>query len=164
LYQRFPGLAQDGYRETSQATWDYNCIAWAAADDAKWWEPQPHGFWPLGVPPAYTLAAYAAAYATLGYQRCNDGTFEFWLEKVVIFADASGVPTHAARQLDNGRWTSKQGRDIDIEHATPEALNGPDYGSPAVFMRRPRSSWRQPVILFKRLSTLLRNALMKNMP
>src|SRR5436309_13037167 len=71
LISKFPGLAQDGYRETSPATWDYNCIAWAASDDDQWWEPPPHGFWPPGVPPAYTLAAYTAAYATLCYQPCR---------------------------------------------------------------------------------------------
>jgi len=137
LISKFPGLAQVGYRETSPATWDYNCIAWAASDDSKWWEPPPHGFWPPGVQPAYTLAAYMVAYATLGYEQCSEGTYESRFEKIVIFADPNGFPTHAARQLENGRWTSKLGPHIDIEHATPEALNGPDYGSPAVFMRRP---------------------------
>ena len=26
-------------------------------------------------------------------------------EKIALYADNSGKPTHAARQLDNGRWT-----------------------------------------------------------
>ena len=135
----FPRLNPDNHHISSPASIDYNCIAWAASVDDQRWEPPPHGFWPPGVPSAYTLAAYSTAYATLGYQRCSDGTFEAKFEKIVLFADANGVPTHAARQLDSGRWTSKLGSHVDIEHATPEALNGPDYGAPAIFMRRPRS-------------------------
>jgi len=161
LVARFPGLAQEGYSETSPATWDYNCIAWAASDDRRWWEPPPHGFWPPGVPATLTLAAYTAAYATLGYQACSDGRYELKFERIVIFADANGIPTHAARQLDNGRWTSKLGSQIDIEHAIPEALIGPDYGTPTVFMRRPRFASRQPIALLRRWHTHLRSGFRK---
>lgn len=46
-------------------------------------------------------------------------------------------PRHAARQLPNGRWTSKLGDHVDIEHAALDAVGGDFYGEPAVFMRKP---------------------------
>lgn len=61
-------------------------------------------------------------------------------EKVALFArhDDEGriAPTHAAKQLADGRWTSKLGALEDIEHMEPEDVNGPLYGTPIRFMRR----------------------------
>ena len=56
------------------------------------------------------------------------------LKKIAIFgmkeSDGSVSPTHAARQLESGEWTSKLGKDFeDIPHTTLDALNGPVYGS-----------------------------------
>lgn len=152
LLAAFPGLAADGYRETSPPTYDYNCIAWAACRNDQWWEPDPDFllFWPDGIGRQYTLAAYIAAYQTVGFEVCTSGTFEFSVERIVIFVDATGVPTHAARQLESGKWTSKLGSEVDIEHATPDALTGAFYGQLACFMRRPRPWWRWPFVLLKR--------------
>jgi hypothetical protein len=44
---------------------------------------------------------------------------------------------HAARQLPTGRWTSKLGKAVDIEHDTPEGVTGPVYGAVVKFLRRP---------------------------
>lgn len=85
-----------------------------------------------------TLEAFELAYRGIGYEPCTSAAFEFHFEKIAIFAQPSGVPTHAARQLDNGRWTSKLGRSVDIEHSAPDAVSGADYGAPVLFMRRPR--------------------------
>ncbi len=155
LIATFPGLAREGYRKKSPATWNYNCIAWAASRTDRWWEPDTLyvGYWPPGVARQYTLQAYTEAYATLGYEPCHTGDLTIAFEKVVLFADAAGTPTHAARQLDNGRWTSKLGPDVDIEHATPDALNGAEYGTPVLFMQRPRPLWRWPLALIKRILT-----------
>jgi hypothetical protein len=51
--------------------------------------------------------------------------------------DAQGSPTHAARQLDNGRWTSKLGELEDIEHSLRD-LEGAAYGTVVQVMKRPR--------------------------
>jgi hypothetical protein len=139
LLLSFPGLAAQGYRVTSSQSWRYNCIAWAASRDDRWWWPSPDGFWPENTVRAATLEAFEAAFNTLGFQTCVSADFEPGVEKIAVFVDAQGRPTHAARQLENGRWTSKLGSNVDIEHSTPDALNGRSYGSPGLFMSRRRS-------------------------
>lgn len=138
----FPRLAQGGYRVTSPPTNAYNCIAWAASRVDRWWWPDQYGYWPAGVPMEETLAAFQAAYATLGYKPCTSAALEAFYEKVAVYARPSGNPTHAARQLDDGKWTSKLGPDVDIEHGTPEAVGGAQYGNPVLFLRRRRPFWR----------------------
>ena len=59
----------------------YNCIAWAAAKDNQLWWPHPDAFWPTGAPFEVTLEAFAAAYATLGYMKCNNTELEPGFEK-----------------------------------------------------------------------------------
>jgi hypothetical protein len=141
LFLHFPRLSIGGYRITSVATPRYNCIAWAAYRDYQFWWPDPNAFWPPGVPLEATLTAFETAFATLGYTRCNNDSLEFNFEKIVVYAKM-GIPTHAARQLSNGRWTSKLGKDVDIEHASPDALSSNQYGSPVLMMRRPRGFLR----------------------
>lgn len=135
---RFPGLRAFPFRVTSPATRDYNCVGWAAGDATRWWWPDPGNdaaYWPAGVPVEETLAAFAAAFATLGYAPCPGEEPESGFEKIALFA-AGGVPTHAARQLPGGRWTSKLGRREDIEHDL-HALGGEVYGTVAVILKRP---------------------------
>jgi hypothetical protein len=115
---------------------DYNCIAWAAGDTGNWWWPDPteEDTWPSGVARVETVTAFRDAFATLGYQVCDDDHLEAGYEKVALFALA-GVPKHAARQLSNGLWTSKLGAREDIEHALHD-LTGMVYGSVALIMKR----------------------------
>ncbi len=116
----FPALQGAVYRVTSARTGDYNCIAWAAGDTECWWWPEdPENdaiFWPAEVAQEETLTAFVAVFATMGYAPCGDDAPEDGFEKVALFADGAGTPTHAARQLPNGRWTSKLGFLEDIEH------------------------------------------------
>src|SRR4051794_39805886 len=100
----FPNLARGGFSPTSPATAKYNCIAWAAGDQDKWWWPDPllKGYWPAGAPRQETLGAFIAAYATLGYTPCagqlpDTLRLEFGFEKIAIYAIGSR-PTHASRQ------------------------------------------------------------------
>ena len=55
-----------------------------------------------------------------------------------LYTDAQGTPTHAARQLESGDWTSKLGKSVDIRHSTLAALGGEMYGRVAFLLRRPR--------------------------
>jgi hypothetical protein len=128
----FPRLRAASYQVTSPPSRDYNCIAHAAGDTLHWWWPDPDPsndaiYWPTGVAREETLAAFIAAFATIGYSPCATEELEPGLEKVALFADADGVPTHAARQLSSGRWTSKLGKREDIEHDLHD-LEGEVYG------------------------------------
>jgi hypothetical protein len=136
----FPGLRNQPYEIQSPKNAHYNCIAWAAGDDSKWWWPDSaaEDTWPAGVARDETLAAFQDALATLGYEVCGDERLEAGCEKIAVFALA-GVPKHAARLLSNGRWTSKLGVAEDIEHALHD-LTGMMYGSVALVMKRPLSA------------------------
>ena len=139
LERRFPRLRGTAYRITSPAQPDYNCIAWAAGDYSRWWEPDPFGqyYWPKEVPRRYTVEAYAEAFKKLGFEVCQDAAFEVGVEKVAIFAGLDGSPTHAARQRESGTWTSKLGQLEDIEHRELEHVG--EYGNPVLFLKRPRT-------------------------
>jgi hypothetical protein len=119
----------------SPATSSYNCIAWAASETAAWWEPHPDYYWPDGVLRAYSLPAYIAAFQTRGFQLCADASLEPGIEKIVLY-EINGFPTHAARQLTSGSWTSKLGDFEDIQHADLVCLQGPLYGTARIYMKR----------------------------
>ena len=128
---------------TSQYDDRYNCIAWAAGDTTNWWWPDEadkpdSAHWPPGIPRVETLEVFRDAFATLSYTVCDHDQFEAGYEKVALFALA-GVPKHAARQLPNGRWTSKLGPMEDIEHALHD-LTGMIYGAVVLIMRRPSAA------------------------
>ena len=134
----FAKLSTDGYTRTSDATPDYNCIAWAAGDNTQWWEPDTSnlGYWPPGVERKRTVRAYRAAFAAIGYAPCRMPDLESGYEKIAIYVSNNPkIPQHAARQLPNGKWTSKLGFGDDIEH-TLDSLNGGMYGTHSIYMKR----------------------------
>lgn len=133
LISIFPGLANTQFEITSPVDEDYNCIAWAAGEQDFWW--WPGRFWPKDVPPAETRLAFIKAFATKGYEECGGPELEAGYEKICLY-EKLGRPKHAARQLQNGIWTSKLGMENDISHEL-EALSGKQYGKPVLFMRRP---------------------------
>lgn len=140
----FPNLSRDQYHVTSLPTADYNCIAHAACENTRWWWPLGSGsYWPVDAS-VETLEAFTAAYGTCGFSICDKQSrdLEVGVERVAIYVDVDGVPTHAARQLPNGRWTSKLGRWEDIQHDTLEAIEDRDnmglgYGKVALILKRP---------------------------
>lgn len=138
----FPALSASGYEVTSPAAPDYNCIAWAADDTSRWSEPVPISlpsyYWPPGVPLELTLASYVQAFESTGYRLCGDETREEGVEEIAVYASADGLPTHAARQLASGEWTSKLSKSVDIRPCTLAALEGELYGQVACLMSRPR--------------------------
>ena len=121
----------------SKETWDYNCIAFAAGVETEWWWPDPNGEgkWPEGVRREELLECFAEAYGTLGYETCEDAKLEAGYEKVSIYAQ-NGVPTHAAKQLPNGRWKSKLGSWEDVEHNTLRAVEEYVYGRAVLYLKR----------------------------
>ncbi len=91
--------------------------------------------WPDGVPREYTIDAYIAAFRTKGFEVCDGESLEPGVEKIAIYGQ-HGEPTHAARQLPGGSWTSKMGDYEDIQHTTLLSVSGPLYGNVRVFMKR----------------------------
>jgi hypothetical protein len=157
----FPGLNVAHLRVTSAETTDYNCIAWAAGDAEHWWWPGPEQsgvYWPPRIDRQATLDVFIAAYATLGYEVCATGDFDRRYEKVALFADSHGVPTHAARQLQNGHWTSKLGPSEDIEHELA-GLEGVAYGAVVKFLRRRLRAPRRRNTIVKWLDAMRRAVL-----
>jgi hypothetical protein len=136
----FPYLAKEGYTATSPSTPQYNCIAWAAGQThVCWWPDEMEvAFWPAGVPRAVTPEVFFKAFQSIGYFSCADGSLEAGFEKVAFYV-LNGKPTHAARQLPDGRWTSKLGKWLDVSH-TLHGVEGPVYGQAAGFMKRQRTS------------------------
>jgi hypothetical protein len=70
------------------------------------------------------------------YQLCESRNPEADFEKVAIYVDEDEIPTHMARQLSSGDWTSKCGDLEDIIH-TLEGLEGSAYGKVSCIMKRP---------------------------
>lgn len=137
----FSRLRAGEYEITSNIDFGYNCIAWSADDMAHFWWPVSH-YWPSDIRSELSEQAFAELYASLGYERCRDGTLERGFEKVALFAK-DGAPAHAARQLPNGRWSSKLGRWEDIMHdlmaLAGDGLN--EYGDVVSFFRRPNMNF-----------------------
>lgn len=112
------------------------CVGWAAEDDRNWWSPEDFDlyYWPEGVPRDWSVEAWAAAFASIGFEPCDDATLEPEYARISIYGRA-GNALHAARQLPSGRWTSKLGRGVDIEHEL-HSLAGDTYGEVVLLMRR----------------------------
>ena len=136
IEQAFPGLAGTHYVITSPFNVNYNCLAWAAGREDAWWWPDPlgRGYWPEGIDRVATLDAFIKAFATLGYSPCEGEELIAGVEKIALYA-VGDMPTHAARQLSNGRWSSKLGKSVDIEHEL-HALAGVQYGQVAAILSR----------------------------
>lgn len=129
VHAAFPNL-RHGSSITSPCVPDYNCIGWAANDDTHFWWPDGISYWPIAHNSAATTETFEEAFRTIGYSLTGlNESLDLEVEKVAIYVrPATGAVTHMARQLDNGRWTSKLGQRWDIEHFTPQCLNGATYG------------------------------------
>lgn len=165
----FPNLANAGYEKTSDETGlpsnpgSYNCISYAAQDPYnRWWWPDPDGYWPPWIKKQETVRCFVRTFRRLGYIVCKHSRPESGFDKVVLYAIhesmqprnppshwknmSEWIPTHMARQLADGTWTSKCGPLEDIRHLTLNALecHGPwaitgiaEYGQAILYMKRP---------------------------
>ena len=143
----FPKLTDMSAEITSPATSRYNCIAWAVGENSRfWWPDQAHvGYWPPDAKREETKEAFMQAFRTLGFIVCKNGELKMGIEKIALFgtgAAGSEKPTHAARQLECGKWTSKLGSSVDIIHADVEDVSGPLYGKVICYMSRVRARYR----------------------
>lgn len=124
---------------TSEPSEGYNCFAWALGDDSQWIDPTvDYARATTNVSNESQFDSVVELFRQAGYEVCGDDSLEDGYEKVAIYAK-DGEPTHAARQLSDGRWTSKLRKYEDIEHDLLDALNGEgfgEYGRVALFMFR----------------------------
>ena len=138
LVAHFPNITVgEGYRRTSLPTDVYNCVAWAVHEDTRWWEPGvDYCFWPETPPRVVTVDTYIAMFKKHhGFKKCVDRSLEDELEKIAIYSKGKKF-SHVARQLHDGRWTSKLGTLDDVIH-TLAGLEGQTYGAPTIYMSRP---------------------------
>lgn len=142
----FPKLKDDvDFKVTSPQTPDYNCIAWAYHHNDRWMWPGGQEFkicdgflyWPDGVEDSTDVSAFIKAFEKTGYSLCEDCCFEKDYRKIALYVKKGTTEcTHAARQLSNGKWTSKLGRLNDIQHGTPYTIEGDIYGEVYCIMKR----------------------------
>jgi hypothetical protein len=150
LENLFENLGEHDYDhdDVSPALPRYNCIAWAAGDDQHRWWPAAWDkatyYWPPHLPRhkfgEERLENFISAFEWLGYIRCYSPKFRNGIEKIAIFADSKGRPTHAARQLESGAWTSKCGPLEDITHYALFNVEGEKrgYGKAVAFLKKRR--------------------------
>jgi hypothetical protein len=153
--RHFPHLG-NRFKKKSGSTTDYNCIAWAIGEIHRPWWPDaaPEYFWPSDLPPDETIDAFVAAFQKYGgYEICVGAHREWMFQKIAIYVDNRGVPTHAARQTWGGDWHSKIGYNIDLIHKTLFHLAGGLYGSPFCTMRRRWTLRRLKEALVLRIKT-----------
>ena len=123
IEQAFPAIGNN-YQIASPKDVNYNCIAFAADDNTKWW--WPGRYWPSDIPERVDLDSFITCYKSLGYEECGlNSKYEKSYEKVAIFVDPNGNPSHAAKQNaeDKGLWKSKLGEYKDISH-TIKGISG----------------------------------------
>lgn len=145
----FENIKDDDFVITSPFDAKYNCIAHAAEDSEKWWwavDTATAGndvFWFDDVPNQAALENFILAFRKLGYQNCENSDLEDGFEKVAIYVSIKdevyspkGTPTHMARQLSDGTWTSKLGQDVDITHKSLGSIEGKTYGIVKQILKR----------------------------
>ena len=134
----FPNLALNVYELTSPETPFYNCIAWSVGDNTKWWWPDGINYWPDNIPCVATVESFRLMYESFDFVVCDNFEIEAGFEKIALYVNPlTKQPTHASRQLSDGKWTSKLGRLKDISHNTLGGVEGAVYGVPFIFMKRP---------------------------
>ena len=137
IEELFPNLGNSGYEITGEASDEYNCIAWALGTTAPWWGYQdPGDYWPPSLPRDHWIGTVMRLFADEGFEVCEDDSIEPRYEKIALYAFV-GRFTHVARQLADGRWTSKLGNREVITHPSLVGLASSFFGEVHCIMRRP---------------------------
>ena len=139
LEDLFPNLANTGYEVSGEPSREYNCIAWALEITTQKWDcNDPNAYWPPHLPRSDRVETVVQLFSNQGFSICDNDVLEPGFEKIVIYAFV-GQFTHVARQLEDGRWTSKLGNREVINHPSPGNLTESRYGFVHCIMRRPAS-------------------------
>jgi len=143
----FPKLSNSDFELNSSKDRRYNCIAFAAEDTERWWQPLPFSFlkktpfemeryWPDEAPNNKTPEAYIIAFECLGYEKCKNSRHEKGYKKVAIYTNNKGQVEHMARQIKTGKWVSKLGKAEDIIHENLTDIEGEVYGNVEQIMKK----------------------------
>ncbi|MGD1949115.1 MAG: hypothetical protein ACFB14_05655 [Leptolyngbyaceae cyanobacterium] len=143
LEEIFPNLSEENiHPNISPADPNYNGIAYSVSDEEKdrYWWPDPFHiyYWPRDIQREDSLKTFTTLYFSLGYEFCDNPNFEPGIEKVAIYIDYEGKPTHAARQAADGYWESKIIDAEDIRHTNLECLQGEMFGTIGRILSRRR--------------------------
>ncbi len=145
ILPEFPLSRLQPFTRTSDPTPQYNCIAWAFGDMTKrYWPATKFFYWPTGMRNDNVLEAFVELFSSQGYSGDVGDSLEVGFTKVAIFCK-NGLPTHAARQLSSGLWTSKLGIEIDVAHSLASMESG-FYGDVVRIMKVPTQ--KLPPIIF----------------
>lgn len=137
-HPQFPKLTKGNNDVTSDDDAFYNCIAFAVGvTDRKFWPIYPPDYaWPSDLPAAVTVDNFLRFFSEKhGFAVCDNDVFDARLEKIALYTDRNGKPTHAARLIGPSRWASKLGDWYDIEHEK-DAISGGHYGQMKMFLSR----------------------------
>jgi hypothetical protein len=131
----FPRLGEE-FEVLAPASVTYNCIGWSVGNNSTW-------VWPTDSTRKAQLVDFDTLYRSYGFYRARGISFKRrpGYEKILLYAirreDGSIKPTHAARQMPDGSWSSKLGSLPLIRHLHPNDVSGPTYGQPfAIYIRR----------------------------
>lgn len=142
----FPNSTSDNWRPTSRATSEYNCLSWSVhrSDVFMWPDERKQFSWPDSMTRSDTVDALRSFFEAIGFSCCDTHNLEVGSEKIAVYA-IGATPEHIARQVSSsGKWTSKLGEGIDIEHDTLAVLEGGRYGTVCLVMRR---VWNGPPVI-----------------
>lgn len=133
VIKEFPNSKIEPFEITSPETTQYNCLAWAMHDTQRWWDTEDDYFW-IDTNKDSLLQTLIEMCQKLGFQICDNAQLEQNYEKIVLFSTDNQYCTHVARQLNNGRWTSKLGQSYDVTHSINAIENG-IYGKATIFLK-----------------------------
>lgn len=92
-------------------------------------------YWPIGMPTDDGIENFVQTFCKcLQYEACSSEDLEAGYLKVAIYSIGDRTK-HLARQLSDGRWTSKLGAELDLSHQL-SGLEGAEYGHVARFLKR----------------------------
>ena len=153
LIKSTPSLKDDPYYYvSSEATEEYNCIAWAMGFTDRWIDHFPSGgknlkkWWPEGVERGFNPECLVKAFMAVGFECCDDDSYEEGYDKVALYKLEPYIDwfnrifervawTHAAKVLTPNTYHSKMGPQFDIYHSSGSVLQA-SYGKIFQFMRR----------------------------
>ena len=137
FHEEFP-LARAGDIVTdSEMTPEYNCVGWALhlKRSVIWPDDDQQHQWAPDLPRRPDKDIFCAFFEKMGFSECNDENFEQSREKIAIYSRGNEV-LHVARQLRDGRWTSKLGPLADVLHPTALSISDGWFGVLAILMSR----------------------------